>query len=112
MKCGIEKADELTFEQPEEIAVFRKSKTGRRRRYTEFEPGAFAPKKVVPRVKLCSRLSFYERRDFLLPPLSKGRGTVAVRTVEGFCKDFRHNKKLSTKKNPLATAYAMWPSPL
>ena len=49
---------------------------------------------------------------FLLPPLSKGRGTVAVRTVEGFCKDFRHNKKLSTKKNPLATAYAMWPSPL
>ena len=65
MKCGIEKADELTFEQPEEIAFFRKSKTGRRRRYTEFEPGAFAPKKVVPRVKLCSRLSFCERRDFL-----------------------------------------------
>jgi len=66
VKCGIEKADELTFEQPEEIAHFRKSKTGRRRRYTEIEPGAFAPKKVVPRVKLCSRLSFAKDGIFYL----------------------------------------------
>ncbi len=112
MKCGIEKADELTFEQPEEIAFFRKSKTGRRRRYTEFEPGAFAPKKVVPRVNYVPVFRFAKDGIFLLSPLSKGRGTFAVRTVEGFCKDFRHNKKLGTKKNPLATAYAMWPSPL
>ena len=52
MKGGNGKTDELTFEQPEEIAL-RKSKTGRRRRYTEFEPDAiFAPTKVVPRVNL------------------------------------------------------------
>ena len=72
----------------------------------------FAPKKVVPRVKLCSRLSFLRRTGFFIASLVKGRGTVAVRTVEGFCKDFRHNKKLNTKKNPLATPYGMWPSPL
>ena len=41
MKCGIEKADELTFEQPEEIAVFRKSKTGRFSPLYDSKPGAF-----------------------------------------------------------------------
>ena len=61
VKCGIEKADELTFEQPEEIAVFRKSKTGRFSPLYDFKPGAFAPKKVVPRVKFCSRLSFFAK---------------------------------------------------
>ena len=51
MKGGNGKTDELTFEQPEE--TFFGSKTGRRRRYTEFEPDAiFAPTKVVPRVNL------------------------------------------------------------
>ena len=68
MKGGNGKTDELTFEQPEEIAVFRKSKTGRFSPLYDFKPGAFAPKKVVPRVKLCSRLSFLRKTGFFYFP--------------------------------------------
>ena len=50
VKGGNGKADELTFEQPEETAFFRRSKTGRFSPLYDFKPGAFAPKKVVPRV--------------------------------------------------------------
>ena len=74
MKGGNGKTDELTFEQPEEIAVFRKSKTGRFSPLYDFKPGAFAPKKVVPRVKLCSRLSFLRKTGFFycLPCIKEG----------------------------------------
>ena len=44
MKCGSGKMGELTFEQPEEIAFFRKSKTGRFSPLYDSEPGAFCAK--------------------------------------------------------------------
>ncbi len=100
MKGGNGKTDELTFEQPEEIAVFRKSKTGRFSPLYDSKPGAFLRAKESGTAGKIMFPSFVFAKDgiFLLSPLSKRRVTVAVRTVEGFCKDFRHNKKLSTKK--------------
>ena len=52
MKCGSGKTGELTFEQPEEIAFFAKVKPDGQPPLYGTEPGAFAPKKVVPRVNL------------------------------------------------------------
>ena len=74
MKCGIEKADELTFEQPEEIAL-RKSKTGRRRRYTEFErTRIFCANESGTAGEFISRLSKkFERRDFLFSAKTKSK---------------------------------------
>ena len=62
---------ELTFEQPEEIAVFRKSKTGRFSPLYDSKPGAFlrakesgtAGKIIVPVFRFC------ERRDFFIVSL-------------------------------------------
>ena len=78
MKGGSGKTDELTFEQPEETALFRRSKTGRFSPLYDFKPGAFAPKKVVPRVKLCSRLSFLRRTGFFIARKASPRGEAVT----------------------------------
>ena len=67
VKGGNGKTDELTFEQPEEIAL-RKSKTGRRRRYTEFERTQFfCANESGTAGEFISRLSKkFERRDFFI----------------------------------------------
>ena len=67
MKGGSGRTYELTFEQPEEIA-FCKSKTGRRRRYTEFEwTQFFCANESGTAGEFISRLSKkFEGRDFFI----------------------------------------------
>ena len=73
MKGGNGKTDELTFEQPEETAFFRRSKTGRFSPLYDSEPGAFCAKESGTAGKIMFP-SFVFAKDgiFLLSPLSKG----------------------------------------
>ena len=64
MKCGIDKANELTFEQPEEIAFSAKVKPDGPDRYTDFEPGAFCTKEsgtagIFPVFRFFRRTGFF-----------------------------------------------------
>ena len=101
--------DELTFEQPEET-VFIAGVKPDGAAVIRNQAGHFYANESGTAGMLYPVFRLFEGRDFLLPPLLKGRGTALVHTVEGFCKDIL--KTVKNKKNPLATPYGMWPSPL
>ena len=65
MKCGSGKMGELTFEQPEEIAFFRKSKTGRPAAVIRNRAGRFCAKESGTAGKFIPVFRFCEGRDFL-----------------------------------------------
>ena len=82
MKGGNGKSDELTFEQPEEPVSG--SKTGRRRRYTEFErTQIFCANESGTAGEFISRLSKkFERRDFFIFRKNKVKKLFQIKLEE------------------------------